>query len=755
MPQLSKHILIVAHHYPPHITGVGMVAYNQAKRLAVMGHSVTVVTSETNKYEKSAIIDGVKVIRIKAWNFLEKWDIPFPLFSPRLLAVLLREAKKADIVHIHDVFYMSSFLAALCARWYHKIIVLTQHIALIVHPSKIVVAIEKIAYATTGAIIFTLSDSIMVYNDTVELFLVERNVPASKIIRLMNGVDGSIFHPVTDQEKRLLKEKLGLSPDKKIVLFVGRFVYKKGFTKVLAARSSNYQLVFAGGNATEENSEDVVFVGKLHPDEIVQVYQAADIFILPSESEGFPLSIQEAMSCGLPIISTNDRGYDRYLLDKKNVCLIDSPTDASVRAAIEGIVFDDTRLAEMGEYSRAYAAEHFNWDVLVGQLTTIYDALLHKKMTTRPRKIAFVSDAIYQFNKGGKEKRLYDITTRLAEQGYDVTIYCMKWWQGPKVLKKDNVTLYAISPYYPLYHNDRRSIRQAIYFSLHCFKLISQSFDIMDVDHIPHLVLFVTKVVAVLKGKKMIVTWHEVWGRKYWQSYLGTFSGFLAYMVEKISATLPNKIVAVSPHTTNELKKILGVKKEIITIPNAIDIELIKNATPGMHSDILFAGRLLPNKNIDVLLKAVVIMKKNNPAIAVCIVGEGPQKEYLEKLTSTLGLEENVRFTGFVERQEELYSMMQSSKVFVLPSSREGFGITVIEANAAGLPVVTVDAEHNAAQDLIIDNENGAVCALNEVSLAGTIEQVLRSRKDPEFYMQYAEKYSWKETIGTIEKLYI
>src|SRR5258708_27097416 len=84
------------------------------------------------------------------------------------------------------------------------------------------------------------------------------------------------------------------------------------------------------------------------------------------------------------------------------------------------------------------------------------------------KKIAVVADAVYPFNKGGKEKRIHEITKRLAAQGHEVTIYCMKWWKGEKVIVQDGVRLHAISPYYSLYAGGRRSILQAIFFAIHC-----------------------------------------------------------------------------------------------------------------------------------------------------------------------------------------------------------------------------------------------------------------------------------------------
>src|ERR1700677_1781114 len=110
------------------------------------------------------------------------------------------------------------------------------------------------------------------------------------------------------------------------------------------------------------------------------------------------------------------------------------------------------------------------------------------------KKIAVVSDSVYPFNKGGKEKRIYDITTRLAAEGYDVTVYCMKWWEGDeRQIERDGVKLCAISPYYPLYAGNRRSMKEAVFFALHCLSLLGKHFDIIEVDHMPHPVLFTTK----------------------------------------------------------------------------------------------------------------------------------------------------------------------------------------------------------------------------------------------------------------------
>ncbi|MDP4020949.1 MAG: glycosyltransferase family 4 protein [Candidatus Adlerbacteria bacterium] len=372
-------VLVVSHYYPPHVGGLELVAFYQATLLAEKGHSVTVVTSKVSAEERSGVFKGVEVIRVRALNLFEKkWGVPFPIFSPQLLFVLWRAAKKADVVHIHDAFYISSFLAALCARLQKKPVVLMQHVEMVNHPSALITFAQKLVYATTGAYIFRASTKILTLNDRVEQFLVKQGVLPSKLVQFSNGVDTELFHPVSLEQKKALREKLHLSSDKKIVLFVGRFVPKKGFHKLLAIDNDAYQLVFCGGTRPVSAPKNTVFLGTMPHKDTAQVYQAADIFVLPSEGEGFPLSVQEAMASGLPVITTNDVGYKRYGFDPNLICLIDNPTSSSVQAAIDMILSDEKRIDKMSKYSREYVLAHFSWPIVINTLEVIYRGVVRK-----------------------------------------------------------------------------------------------------------------------------------------------------------------------------------------------------------------------------------------------------------------------------------------------------------------------------------------------------------------------------------------
>lgn len=379
-----------------------------------------------------------------------------------------------------------------------------------------------------------------------------------------------------------------------------------------------------------------------------------------------------------------------------------------------------------------------------------------KKTANKKLKIALVSDAIYPYNKGGKEKRVYEFSTRLAKSGHSVHLYTMKWWEQNTNHKIENkVHLHAISNLYPLYSGQRRSIQQALLFALSCFKLLQEDFDLIDVDHMPHLILFPLRIVTLLKRKKMYVTWNEVWGRKYWIEYLGIL-GNIAYIVELLSVRMADEIIAVSQHTKEKLINDLGVKQPITVVPNGINLDEITRVRPAKEkSDIIFAGRLLSHKNVDVLLKAVADLKKKNPSIQAFIVGNGPEKPNLQKLAKKLRIGKNVRFFDFLEDHRYLYALMKASRVFVFPSTREGFGIVALEANASGIPVITTTHKNNATKDLITPGENGHAISLHTDMFKKTINSYLNSKQERTLYRNFVKQYDWNSLATRVEEVYL
>lgn len=344
-------------------------------------------------------------------------------------------------------------------------------------------------------------------------------------------------------------------------------------------------------------------------------------------------------------------------------------------------------------------------------------------------RLAFVLDTILPWHKGGRENRMDAISRRLATRGLGVHIYTMKWWDEPqKTIVRDGVTFHAICNLYPLYKNGRRAILPALIFGLATFKLLFERFDVIDVDHMPFYPLFSARIVCWLRGKKLNATWHEVWGKSYWLEYMKGPLGFFGFITEWLAFRLPDTIISNSEYTTERLRA-AGVRAEIVTIPLGVDVEVIQSVTPSAHkSDVIFVGRLLSHKNVPLLLDAIVLVKKARPSVFLTIIGDGPERGNIKALISEKGLQDNVDLRGGTDSDVEKYARLRSSGVFVLPSEREGFGTVVIEANAAGVPVITVNCPNNAAKDLIEKGVNGVVAELTAEDIAKNIIYVLENR---------------------------
>jgi glycosyltransferase involved in cell wall biosynthesis len=280
------------------------VAHSQATRLSAIGLAVGVLTSDpasrrTVGERPGDAPEAFEVHRARAWNGLEGMGVPFPVFSPALLWKSFSLVRRADVVHVHDVLYLSSWVTGFWCRLLRRPLVVTQHVPIVEHPSWVVALVQRLVYRSVGRQVLMEARRIAVLNSTVRSFITGLGIPDEKIILLANGVDLETFFPPRGDERAEIRARWNLPADRTLALFVGRFVPKKGFTRLLAAASDDYTLVFAGGDAPAEHADDprFVFLGSLGRAEVAEIYRACDLFILPSQAEGFPLTVQEAMAC--------------------------------------------------------------------------------------------------------------------------------------------------------------------------------------------------------------------------------------------------------------------------------------------------------------------------------------------------------------------------------------------------------------------------------------------------------------------------
>lgn len=365
-------------------------------------------------------------------------------------------------------------------------------------------------------------------------------------------------------------------------------------------------------------------------------------------------------------------------------------------------------------------------------------------------KIAYVYDAVYPWVKGGAEKRIYEIARRLARRGHEVHCYGMKWWPGDQDALSEGVHLHGVCRPVRLHSGQRRSMREAAYFAGRLLSSLKDDCDLVDCQEFPYLPCFSARLLCELQRADLLITWHEVWG-DYWYEYLGR-KGILGRWVERAACHLTERNIAVSERTRKDLEG-MGVKG-VRVVPNGIDFMRIRQvAASEKESDIVYVGRLVGHKNVDLLIRALSLVRREADDVSAVIVGDGPEKGRLKALVRELDLEKNVEFTGFLDDYDDALALMKSSGIFVSSSTREGFGIAALEANACGLPVVTVRHRMNAVSDLV--KETGLVCEPTPESLAeGIIKGLEVGTRMKEKCQNAARGYDWERICDLAERAY-
>ncbi|HEC82780.1 MAG TPA: glycosyltransferase family 4 protein [Thermoplasmatales archaeon] len=215
-------------------------------------------------------------------------------------------------------------------------------------------------------------------------------------------------------------------------------------------------------------------------------------------------------------------------------------------------------------------------------------------------------------------------------------------------------------------------------------------------------------------------------------------------------------IITPSNYVANEIKKFFD--GDIKVLPNGIEIdffekgngEKIRRKYEGKKI-ILHVGRIVREKNIDLLIKSAPLVLKKYDTIFI-IVGEGPARRELEEKVKGCGLKDYFIFTGFVS-DEELADYYKSADVFVFPSTYETQGIVAFEAMSAGLPVVGAKAK--AIPEFIKDGVNGYLSSpYDEKEFAEKIFMALENKGVGNRGKEFVKKYSIEKMADSLIKIY-
>jgi glycosyltransferase involved in cell wall biosynthesis len=360
-------------------------------------------------------------------------------------------------------------------------------------------------------------------------------------------------------------------------------------------------------------------------------------------------------------------------------------------------------------------------------------------------KLLIVYETVYPDFIGGVEHRNHELAAALCRRGHQVTLagFC-----GSLTSTIENLDILSLGELGQLYNRaGKRSTRQALRFAAALRRLDVTPYDAVETPNMPYVHLLPLAWKCAAAGKPLLVTWYEHWGG-YWRGYVGRWRAPAYRAVEWLTSQLGTAVTATSELTRGRLAAArwgrgggggqwgqgggrAGQAGVVDVVPCGIAVERVRAAAgerPGDGPPLIYAGRLLTHKRLDLLLRAVQILAardENATVPLLTVFGEGPDRPRLEALAGELGISGRVVFRGHVKSSEEVWRELGRARLAVQPSAREGFGLFPLEAMAAGLPVVYCGSPESAVGELVRDGVEGVAVAADPGALAAALASLL------------------------------
>ena len=238
-------------------------------------------------------------------------------------------------------------------------------------------------------------------------------------------------------------------------------------------------------------------------------------------------------------------------------------------------------------------------------------------------------------------------------------------------------------------------------------------------------------------------------------SHLHTEPGFNGF-IDAFTLKKYNHIITISKSTKQQLNQNYGYSKSRITVAYpGVDKRFKPSKSTHQQLTLLFLGGFKQRKNPQFLLK--LLAKLNNKNIKLVLAGTGPLLGELKNLTQTFNLTNQVEFTGFVKEQDKVKNYQQAD-ILLLPSLKEGFGMTITEAAACGIP--SIGADHYSIKEIIKDQKTGLLAKPND--LKDWSQKLIQLIKAPSLRQKMGDNarkhvlktFSWDSNIDKHIKLF-
>jgi len=346
-------------------------------------------------------------------------------------------------------------------------------------------------------------------------------------------------------------------------------------------------------------------------------------------------------------------------------------------------------------------------------------------------RICLVYDCLFPHTVGGAERWYRNLAERLSADGHDVTYITMRQWEHGERAEVPGVNVRAVGPRMELYaRGGRRRIFPPLVFGIGVlWHLLAHGgrYDAVHTASFPYFSVLAGAAARPVRGFNLVVDWHEVWSREYWREYLGP-AGAVGWWVQALCARVRQRAFCFSRLHAARLREIGGPEAMVLEGEYAGALE--RPEPQPAEPLVVFAGRHIPEKNVPAIVPAVAAARRRLPDLRCEIFGDGPDRGEVARLIAESPLDGVVAQRGFTP-PGEVTAALRRALCMLLPSRREGYGLIVVEAAAAGVPSVVVDGPDNAATELVEEGVNGFVArSASADDLADAIVRVSEAGPD-------------------------
>lgn len=676
-------ILILNYEYPPIGGGGGAISEAIAKGLARNGHTITVVTTWFKNLKENKLEQGVKVVRLKSKRRSLFKSNPIEMLSwirvcKKFLPVFM-ESKTFDLCLANFVLPGGEVALFLKRKYNLPFYVISHgHDIPWVKPYWQLAPLHLLAYRKLKKICNEseknfIQSATMLQN--INRFLGPRNT--AKNIVIPNGL-----------EKNSIKERLPREGQLRII-FVGRLVFQKDpltllkAIKILDTDNIDFCLDIYGDGLLRSKLERYVkgrmlasrvnFHGKVERDELLQAYRSADLMIAPSISEGMSISILEALSCGIYVITTRVSGNEEIIECKVNGDYVEAQNDVLLYDAIKNYYFQKH---QFGFTVPKTFLKRFNTKYDWNNIIPKYEQEL-QAIPLFSNKVLHIIDTLWL---GGAQTLLKNIFE--CESNTDQYFLFVLRETKPSILFENSQT--------EIYNSSSR------WSPLPLFRLwsiiASRKINVVHC-HLPRSQVFGFVLKCFLPKIRLVYHEHGDIYEKGWllplllrifQKRVDLFITCSNFMKDALLKKTKINAAKISV-LYNCVKKCLPEENQI-SITNKMLRQ--KNGIEANDFVVGFAGRLIERKGWNDFLKAarITIEENSGSRILFLIAGIGPDMSKLKNKIREMGLSEYVVYIGFVEEMSSFYSITDCC---VMSSQWEGLPLVQLEAMSCGVPLIT------------------------------------------------------------------